>query len=764
VQTKKLASIQVTGVVQGVGFRPFVYLLARKYNLGGWVRNTSGHVEIEVEGDDRAIACFLQDLKNNAPPMAKIEQIRTTCGPPKEYTAFSIQDSISEEGRYQPVSPDIATCQECQHDIFSPGNRRAGYPFTNCTNCGPRFTIIEDIPYDRPVTTMREFKMCPACQQEYDDPMNRRFHAQPNACPLCGPHLELLDASGGAVKCSNVIEEVGSLLKCGKILAIKGLGGFQLACDATGDSTVTTLRERKKRPSKPFAVMMSGIEEIESHCFVSPEEKKLLQSPECPIVLLRWKHDSSEICNAVAPGLKYLGVMIPYTPLHHLLLKETGIPLVMTSGNLSEEPIAKDNDEALVRLGGIADYFLIHNRGISAAYDDSVFIVQNGKPQAVRRARGYAPYPILLPFKSMQVLASGAELKNTFCLTRDDHAFISQHIGDMENEETLEHYNNTIELYERLFRVIPQRIAYDMHPEYLSTKFALEVGAEKGIELVPVQHHHAHIVSCMVENNIKDPVIGVAFDGTGYGTDGSIWGGEFLVADWGKFSRKGHFEYVPMPGGAAAVKKPYRMALGYLLKLLPEEFILNTLPIISQVNPAEIEIIRQQIQKGINSPLTSSAGRLMDAISALAGIRGEIDYEAQAVIELEMACPDDNGIIGNECYPFSIIQEQDMRIVKLDKFISSVIQDIQDKVPLSLLSLKTHATLAGIINEMCLSISSETGIKQVALSGGVFQNRVLIRLTMDILQKSGFNVLTHHLVPCNDGGISLGQAVIANFC
>jgi hydrogenase maturation protein HypF len=716
-------------------------------------------VEIEAEGSGEALENFLSDLEAKAPPMALIESVEATFHPLKGYTEFQIGESLSREGQYQLVSPDIATCEDCKREIFSPTDRRFGYPFTNCTNCGPRFTIIEDIPYDRPKTTMRKFKMCPQCQHEYDDPLDRRFHAQPNACPKCGPSLELVDGDGNPVESQNVIKTASQLLKEGKILAIKGLGGFHLACDATSEEAINALRARKRRPSKPLAVMIATMPDIEKHCLISPEERKLLESSQCPIVLLRWKHSSSNISPAVAPNLKYLGVMLPYTPLHHLLLRKVGLPLVMTSGNLSEEPIARDNDEALRRLKGIADYFLLHNRDIFARYDDSVYMVE-GVPQAIRRARSYAPYPIFLPFKSKQILACGAEEKNTFCLTKDEHAFLSQHIGDMENEETLEHFENTIQLYKKLFRVEPEIIAYDMHPEYLSTKYALQLGSELGLSLTPVQHHHAHIVSCLVENKVEGPVIGVAFDGTGYGSDGTIWGGEFLVPDWKDFKRVGHLEYVPLPGGEVAIRKPYRMALSYLYSLLGEGFPLEGLPI-AKVNPAELEIIKQQLKRGINSPLTSSAGRLFDAVSALAGVRGEIDYEAQAVIELEMLASDE--ISESESYPFSIVEEGGIGVVKLGELFSAVVRDVRNKIPVPVISLKFHHTMAKIITEMCRLIAKESGINQVALSGGVFQNRLLLKLAIAALQKEGFNVLTHRLVPCNDGGISLGQAVVANF-
>jgi len=759
VRVKKLAKVKVWGVVQGVGFRPFVYRLAGEYNLKGWVRNTSGNVEIEVEGDEESLTSFLNDLKTKAPPMAHIEKVKTTFHPLKGYTEFKIWQSLSQEGKYQLVSPDIATCEECQREFFCPTDRRFRYPFTNCTNCGPRFTIIEDIPYDRPQTTMRRFKMCPQCQQEYDNPLDRRFHAQPNACPKCGPNLQLADSHGNPIECSDVIKTASQLLKAGRILALRGLGGFHLACDATNEEAVNLLRARKGRLAKPLAVMVATIKEIEDHCFISSQERKLLQSPQCPIVLLRWKQSSSNITPAVAPNLKYLGVMLPYTPLHHILLTETGVPLVMTSGNISEEPIAKDNDEAVARLRGIADYFLLHNRDIYARYDDSVYIVE-GAPQAVRRARGYAPYPIFLPFKSKQILACGAELKNTFCLTKDEHAFLSQHIGDMENEETLDHFENTIELYKKLFRVEPEIVAYDMHPEYLATKYALQIGLEQGLRPVPVQHHHAHIVSCLVENRLEGPVIGVAFDGTGYGTDGTIWGGEFLFADWHRFQRVGHLEYVPLVGGTAAIKKPYRMALSCLYSLLGEDFALDGLPFDS-LDPVELDIIKQQLKRRVNCPLTSSAGRLFDAVSALAGVRGEIDYEAQAAIELEMLAPDELG--EEKSYPFSIINDQGIRVIKLKELISAVVQDVRKRVPVPVISIRFHQTVAQIIAGMCKLIAEESGITRVALSGGVFQNRLLLKLATSALHKNSLGVLTHHLVPCNDGGIPLGQAVIANF-
>jgi hydrogenase maturation protein HypF len=782
-QSLKLASISVRGIVQGVGFRPFVYGLAVKHNLKGWVYNTSEDVKIEVEGKAGAIRQFERELQTQAPPLAHIENINVEYHRPVGYKSFEIRKSQAQRGKYQLISPDVATCQACLSELLNPEDRRYRYPFTNCTNCGPRFTIIEGMPYDRPKTTMRCFQMCPQCQAEYDNPLDRRFHAQPNACPKCGPQVQLVDNQGNVVNESNPIAAASQLLKKGKTVAVKGLGGFLLACDATNKTAVKTLRRRKNRPSKPFAIMVATVDEAKRHCYVLPEEEELLTSSQSPIVLMIWKEDSS-VSREVAPNLWFLGIMLPYTPLHHILLRDTGLPLVMTSGNLSEEPIARDNDEALRRLSGIADYFLVHNRDIYSRYDDSVAMVERGASQLVRRARSYAPYPIRLPFKTRQVLGCGAEDKNTFCLTKDNYAFVSQHIGDMENMETLEHFDSTISLYKRLFHIEPEIIACDLHPDYLATKYAQELGVA-GMKLVPVQHHHAHIASCLADNGLEGPVIGVTFDGTGMGADGKIWGGEFLVADYRNFRRAGHLEYLPLPGGDAAIKRPYRTAIGYILTLLGEDALAaviatlnqvkgkqSQLASIGQVTEVEIEVIKRQIERKINSPLTSSMGRLFDAMSALLGVRGEIDYEGQAAVELEMAAyssviatsvSDEVISTAQESYPYRIVEGEGIRIVRLKDLLSAVIEDLQQGVSRGRISVKFHNTVAGMINEMCRLIADETGITQVALSGGVFQNRLLLRKTVSLLESSGFQVFTHRQVPCNDGGISLGQAVIANF-
>ena len=743
--------IKITGVVQGVGFRPFVYQLAQEHHLVGWVCNTSAGVEIEAEGKEEALERFLLDLRAKAPPRARIESLSAAEVEPNGYDRFEIRSSRAQEGRYLLISPDIATCEDCKRELLDPNDRRHRYPFTNCTNCGPRFTIIEDIPYDRPKTTMRAFTMCPKCRTEYDDPSDRRFHAQPNACPVCGPSLTLTDAHLRKVP-GDPLPSAAQLLKGGKIVAVKGLGGFHLACDATNEEAVKRMRERKHRPAKPLAVMVANLEEIEEHCQISLEEARLLTSPQCPILLLPWKSEST-ISRAVALRNRYLGAMLPYTPLHHLLLRETGRPLVMTSGNRGDEPIAKDNGE-VTRLQDLADFFLLHDRDIYLRCDDSVWMVE-GEPQPLRRARGYAPYPIHLPFPVQEVLACGGEEKNTFCFTKEKYAFLSQHIGDLQNLETLDYFQESIEHYKALFRLQPGIIAYDLHPEYLSTKYALEVAARFD-HLVPVQHHHAHIVSCMIDNGVEDKVIGVAFDGTGYGLDGHIWGGEFLIADPGDFQRVGHFEYLPMPGGEAAIRRPYRLAAGYLYTLLGE---IPPLPFLAEIDDLEVEAIMKQIDKGLNAPLTSSCGRLFDAVSALLGVRGEISYEAQAAIELEMLASEAEA---QGSYPFSIVEQKGVNIVQLKELLAAIVADLQEGVSIPIIGLKFHESVVAIIVEMCRRISQATGRKGVALSGGVFQNRLLLRKTKEALRQAGFTPYTHHQVPTNDGGISLGQAIVAH--
>jgi hydrogenase maturation protein HypF len=778
VNTKRLErrQIGVRGVVQGVGFRPFVYRLAHDHELNGWVLNHSGGVEIEVEGAPAALDAFVRALTEQAPPLARIVAVEAAGAPPVGYEQFEIRHSVAEEGRYQLISPDIATCADCLSELLDPADRRYRYPFTNCTNCGPRFTIIRDIPYDRPLTTMAPFAMCPDCQREYDDPLDRRFHAQPNACPVCGPHIWLEKSGDQHASGDEAMRLAGEMLLAGRILAIKGLGGFHLACDATASAAVQTLRARKGRPAKPLAVMMATLEDVRRHCYVSDEEELLLLSQQCPIVLLRWR-DESTVVRDVAPNHNYLGVMLPYTPLHHVLLRDVGRPLVMTSGNLSEEPIARDNDEARERLGHLADGFLMHNRDIYARYDDSVWFspVPNSpkpslrQPQPLRRSRGYAPFPIRLPFHTKPVLATGADLKNTFCLARDDFAFLSQHIGDMENLETLEHLQVTVDLYKHLFRVEPERVAYDMHPGYFSTQFARSLPCSPDC-LVAVQHHQAHIASCLVDNEWPldgGPVIGVAWDGTGYGLDGHIWGGEFFVGDYRGFRRAAHLEYLPLPGGDAAIRHPWRLALGYVYALTGETPDLPVSP--GQQAPGitaeEAGVVRSQIDRNLNTPLTSAAGRLFDAVAALGGVRQHVSYEAQAAIELEMMATawQDGRQSADETrpYPFQVEAEEASTVIGLRDLIGAIRSDLEVGRSQAEIGWRFHLTMAQMVATVCQQIAKETGLRTVALSGGCFQNRLLLSMSVQRLEQAGFTVLLHRRVPCNDGGISLGQVALA---
>jgi hydrogenase maturation protein HypF len=766
--------------VQGVGFRPFVYRLAHDYGLSGWVLNHSGGVEIEVEGPPIALDAFVHDLTAQAPPLARIVAVEAADAPPQGFHRFEIRHSVAEAGRYQLISPDIATCADCLRELLDPDDRRYRYPFTNCTNCGPRFTIIRDIPYDRPLTTMQPFAMCPDCQREYDHPLDRRFHAQPNACPLCGPQVWLEKTGSSSLHLAErdgAVRLAGEMLLAGKVLAIKGLGGFHLACDATNSEAVATLRARKGRPAKPLAVMMANLEEVRVHCHISTEEETLLTSQQCPIVLLRWREDST-VVREVAPRNLYLGVMLPYTPLHHILLRDVGRPLIMTSGNLSEEPIAQDNDEARRRLGPLVDAFLMHNRDIYARYDDSVMLeaqgigeilpssdLQSPMPniQPIRRSRGYAPFPVRLPFKVGQILAVGAELKNTFCLTRDDFAFISQHIGDMENLETLEHFEASIALYQHLFRVEPEIIAHDLHPDYFATKYAQSHIADTQL-LIPIQHHQAHIAACLADNDWQPDdgeVIGVAWDGTGYGLDGHIWGGEFFVGAYERLRRVAHLEYLPMPGGDTAIRNPWRLALGYFHSLT------GKLPALPGIGDQERTIVRQQVDRQLNTPLTSAVGRLFDAVAALIGVRQQVTYEAQAAIELEMMATGWGGgapRTGEEpAYPFDLEPNDKGTVIRLRRLLQAIQADLEAGTGPAEIGWRFHWTMAEMIVSMCRQIAGETGLETVALSGGCFQNRLLLSLTVPRLKETGFQVLLHRQVPCNDGGISLGQAALAHF-
>ncbi|MCG2786931.1 MAG: carbamoyltransferase HypF [Anaerolineae bacterium] len=766
-------SIDITGIVQGVGFRPFVYNLATRLELAGWVRNTSAGVDIELEGKTPALDEFIQRLRADAPPLAYLDQVHVT---PRDglvgYKTFEILHSESVLGAFQPISPDVSICPDCLRELLDPNDRRHRYPFINCTNCGPRFTIITDIPYDRPKTTMAVFPMCPNCETEYRDPVDRRFHAQPVACPECGPHIWLEAAQPDTlpqnIPSDDAILAAQHLLREGKTVAIKGLGGFHLACDALNPAAVDALRARKLRVDKPFALMMPDLATIEQHCYLNSDERSLLESAARPIVLLRRRPEST-LAKQVAPGQNQLGVMLPYTPLHYLLFSDLPAAqiLVMTSANLSEEPICTDNIEARQRLAGLTDAFLMHNRDIHMRTDDSVMRVLQlpansnaSVPQPatshvypIRRSRGYAPFPVHLPKNQVSLLATGAELKNTFCITNENYAFLSHHIGDLENYETLKSFEDGIAHFEKLFRVRPVAIACDMHPNYLATRYAQERSEREILPLIPVQHHHAHIAALMAEHGLdgSEPVIGVAFDGTGYGEDGKIWGGEFLLADYAGYRRFAHLRYFPLPGGDAATRRPSRTALG-LLHALGLDWD-DALPTHSDLCYDDRTALRAQLEHKINSPLTSSMGRLFDAAAALAGVRQNVNYEAQAAIEFEaLADPAETGY-----YPFEFADGQ----INPSAAIEALIADVLSGKAVSLVSARFHNGVAHLVRDVCASIRVESSVSRVALSGGVWQNVTLLEKTIPLLQKNGFQVYIHGKVPANDGGLALGQAVIA---
>jgi hydrogenase maturation protein HypF len=731
---RRRVRVRLRGIVQGVGFRPFVHRLAERLELGGWVLNSSSGVITEVEGAPEAVGSFVRLIAEEAPPLAWIQDMEVAEVAARGEAGFEIRASVAATGEFALISPDVATCADCVRDSTEPGSRRFGYSFTNCTNCGPRYTIIRDIPYDRRNTTMAGFRMCAECQAEYDDPGNRRFHAQPNACAKCGPAL------------SADLGEARRRLAAGEILAIKGLGGFHLACDARNDAAVRGLRERKRRSDKPFALMARDMAAVEAICEVSAADRAELESARKPIVILH-RREGAAIPDSVAPGNRTLGVMLPYTPLHHLLFADAAFPaLVMTSGNLSEEPIVVENADARRRLEGVADWFLLHNRDIYMRADDSVVRTFEGRARVLRRSRGYAPETLDLGRDVPELLAAGGELKNTFCLTKGRHAILSQHIGDMENYETLVFFEETLANLKKLFRVTPRAVACDLHPLYLSTKFA------RGLELpaIGVQHHHAHIASCMVENGLEGEVIGVAFDGTGYGTDGSVWGGEFLVAGYGGFARRGHLRYIPLAGGDAAVREPWRAGLAYLMDALGPRAP------IAGVAEERVRVVRRMIEARVNTALTSSAGRLFDAVAAIIGLRREVNFEAQAAIELETAAAE--GVEGR--YPFEVAEgaawELDFR-----PMIERVVHDVEAGCLTGEIAARFHNTVAAAIVETCRRIRGESGLERVCLSGGTFQNMRLLGLAVNGLRGAGFEVFLHRRVPPNDGGIALGQAAVA---
>jgi hydrogenase maturation protein HypF len=772
--------LTVTGLVQGVGFRPFVFHLAEAHALAGWVRNTTRGVEIAVEGAAPALEAFVHDLQHDAPPLACLASLTVEPAVPEHLSNFTIQPSVERPEGFQPVAPDAAICPDCLRELFDPADRRYRYPFLNCTHCGPRLTIITGLPYDRPLTTMAGFALCPACAAEYADPHNRRFHAQPVACPTCGPHLWFTPGGAGEAGAARspgwptgeaALRLARECLVRGGVLAVKGLGGFHLACRADDEAAVARLRARKQRGDKPLAVMVPDLEAAEALCEVTADERALLQSRERPIVVLA-RRPSAPLAASVAPGVNTLGVMLPYTPLHYLLLERLpGFPtaLVMTSGNLSDLPLITGNAEAVEQLAGVADAFLLHNRDICTRCDDSVVrLVPPAQaaeaPLAIlhRRARGYAPRPITLPAATPPLLATGAELKNTFCLARERTALLSPHIGDLENFETLQAFEAGIAQAEALFRTQPEALAYDLHPDYLSTRYALGRAERDGLPAIGVQHHHAHIAACLADAGWPggepgdEPVIGLACDGTGYGPDGAIWGGEVLIAGYAGYERASHLAYVPLPGGDAAVREPWRMALAWLRQaglpwaedLPPVRHVLLNL----KDGADALRVVQRQLARGLNAPSTSSLGRV-DAAASLAGVCQHASYEGQAAIALEAAITG----AGEPAYPFDIQAHE----IDAAPAIAALVADLRAGQPVGVIAARFHASVAAMLVAVCQQVRRATGLRTVALSGGVWQNATLLRATHAQLCAANFTVLTHRQAPANDGGLALGQAAIA---
>ncbi|MFZ0391531.1 MAG: carbamoyltransferase HypF [Calditrichia bacterium] len=750
----KRHKITVQGIVQGVGFRPHVYRLAREFGLSGFVRNNNAAVIIEVQGGTSLLFRFRERLLKEAPVLSQIVQVNAEEISINGDGGFVILESERDSANETFISPDTAVCPDCIRELFDPQNRRYRYPFINCTNCGPRYTIIRQIPYDRPNTSMLPFPMCPECEAEYLDPANRRFHAQPNACSICGPSLALYYNQGHPIAASDPVSAVIRFLLKGKIIAIRGIGGFHLAADAANDEAVQTLRQRKGRAQKPFALMAASLETIRKHCHVSETEKKLLTHYSTPIVLLKSRHRQG-IAPAVAPGQRFLGFMLPYTPLHHLLFKETFDTLVMTSANFSEEPIVCSNEEAFRRLAPLADYILIHNREILQRSDDSVARVLNGKPQILRRSRGFVPLPVFLSHPVKQpLLACGGELKNTIALAKGNKVFLSQHIGDLDNPAALSFFEETIDHLQNILEIKPAAVVHDLHPEYLSTKWALQ---QPGLPKIAVQHHHAHLAAVMAENQMTSPVIGIILDGSGYGPDGTIWGGEILTGNFASFKKIAGLQPVPLPGGTAAIKQPWRMALAYLKTAYRNESIPD-LPFLQNIPENDIGVILQMIDRKINTPLTSSCGRLFDGVSALLHIRSVISYEAQAAVELEMAADDSAAGIFE-----GVLQEADYSPeIPVSGLVRAVVRAMRTGEAVSVTAAKFHRTLAELFIEKTKNARVQSGLNTAALSGGVFQNRLFSNYMMKRLQEEGFRVLTHSAIPPNDGGLALGQIMIAD--
>ena len=757
----KRCLIKIQGAVQGVGFRPFVYQLATRLGLRGWVNNSSEGVLIEVEGDRTVLESFLLRLVQEKPGLAQIQEIQFSWGDALGYDKFEIKTSVGGK-KTALIMPDLATCAECLHDILDPDNRRYHYPFTNCTNCGSRFSIIESLPYDRPNTSMKQFEMCDRCLLEYQDPLNRRFHAQPNACPECGPHLELWDRQGQVLAShSNTLSATAAAIRQGKIVAIKGLGGFHLVVDARNSTAVRRLRDRKHRPDKPFALMYPNLDLVKSDCRVSTLEEKLLSSPQAPIVLLALKSGKKSLFMAyIAPKNSYLGVMLPYTPLHHLLTDDLGFPIVATSGNLGGEPICIDNREALCKLNSIADLFLVHNRPIIRPVDDSVVRVVGGREQILRRARGYAlPITIEKNLGSQQILAVGGQLKNTVAFLKGKRIFLSQYLGDLDTVATFERFQQTIADFKELYELKPTKAICDRHLNYLSTNYARQLN----IPLTTVQHHYAHILSCMVDNglDLDEPVLGIAWDGTGYGLDGTIWGGEFLAVNSNGFERVAHLRTFRLPGGERAIKEPSRIAIALLYEIYGEELFtdldLARLPCIETFERQELNILRTMLKNSINAPATSSMGRLFDGVASILGICQQVSYEGQAAMELEYAIA-----ISTDTYSFELIQPAVTAtnppiIIDWREIIKAIALDINKQVSIAEISAKFHNTLIEII----VAVAKQIDRQQIVLTGGCWQNKYLIEKAIASLRQENLIPYWHHQIPCNDSGIAVGQIVAA---
>ncbi len=753
--------VALSGIVQGVGFRPFVHRLAASLALHGFVRNDSRGVELEVEGFAGAVARFLERLPAERPPLARIDSLEVEeLSPTGACGGFAILGSAAGEATEALISPDIATCDACLAELRDPSDRRFRYPFINCTDCGPRFTIVRGVPYDRALTTMAGFTMCDSCRAEYEDPANRRFHAQPNACPVCGPRARLVDAARGdaaAAPPEDAVRAAAAALRAGAIVAVKGLGGYHLACRADDVAVVATLRRRKGRDDKPFALMARDVQSARRLVRLGAEEEAILSSRERPIVLAARRSDAP-VADAVAAGRRELGVMLPYTPLHHLLLADAGVPLVMTSGNVSDEPIAYDDAEAAERLRHLADLFLLHDRPIGTRTDDSVVrVVSLGGarvPMMLRRSRGYVPLPFELPDPLPRpVLACGPELKCTFAVGRGRRVWVGHHIGDLENYETLRSYREGIAHFERICAVAPETAVHDLHPDYLSTAYARE---REGVARLGVQHHHAHLAACLAEHGARGSALGVIYDGTGYGPDGTVWGGELLAGDARSFERVGHLWPVRMPGGAAAIREPWRMACAWLVACGDEDPPLP-MSLREHVDAASWAQVARLARGGFASPVTTSAGRLFDAVAALLGLRARVTYEGQAAAELEAAADPEGG----EGYALPVVAAADARILDARALIRAARDDAAAGLPAARIAARFHDGLADGTVAACLGILAERGLDTVVLSGGVFQNVRLLERMAAGLAAHGVRVLVSRVFPPNDGGVALGQASVA---